>query len=216
MIRYKLTDKYAKTRRGMMWEIGKTNRATGKGKELCSDGFLHVYETAEQAVFMAPAHVDSYTRIFEVEVPEVVVDDGTKQGVKEATPIREIEMPVIGTDQRVEIGIRVSLLVYKEPSYVTWAENWLNGKDRSFNAANSAANAAYSAANSAANAANSAAYSAANAAYSAANSAAYSAANAANSAAYSAAYSAANSAAYSAANSAAKIDLVSIIKKVMG
>jgi len=46
----------------------------------------------------------------------------------------------------VEIAIRISLLVYKETSYVAWAEAWLSGKDRT-RAANWAAVAAYGAAN---------------------------------------------------------------------
>ena len=50
----------------------------------------------------------------------------------------------------------------KEEKFVTWANNWLNGTDRSPNAANAAAYAA----------------DAVNAAYAAANAAAYAAANA--------------------------------------
>lgn len=55
-------------------------------------------------------------------------------------------------------AIKTALTVYTEPSYVKWAENWLNGIDRSFNSAHAAAYdsdhaAAYAAAHAAAYAA---------------------------------------------------------------
>jgi hypothetical protein len=96
-----------------------------------------------------------------------------------------------GKEIAQEFAIRVALKVYFEPSWVSWANNWLNGTDRSKTAAYAAA-AACAAAN-AANAAYSAnAANAANAAYAAdaAANAAYAACAAAN-AAYSAAADAA-------------------------
>jgi hypothetical protein len=75
-----------------------------------------------------------------------------------------------GKEIAQEFAIRVALKVYFEPSWVSWANNWLNGTDRSKTAAYAAA-----AACAAANAANAdAAYAAAYAA--AADAAAYSAA----------------------------------------
>ena len=135
MIAYKATDGDGHTKGGMYWGVGVTNRATGEGNELCTNGVLHVYETPEQAAFMLPAHVEGYTRLFEVEVPEIVANDGTKCWVKEATVLREIPMPVLTTEQRVTIAIRVSLLAYSNPGYVKWAEDWLSGEDRSERAA---------------------------------------------------------------------------------
>lgn len=65
-----------------------------------------------------------------------------------------MEIPVyeITTEQRVEFSIRAALLVYKETSFVSWAEKWLSGEDRSETlafAAYVAAHAAYIAAYSA-------------------------------------------------------------------
>ena len=207
MIYYKATDPQGRTRGGMDWTVpGTVNEATGRGTELCTDGVLHVYRTPEQAAFMIPVHVLNYTRLFEVEVPEIVADDGAKCGCKRATVIREVPMPVLTIEQRVGIAIRVSLLVYSEPGYVRWAEGWLSGKDRSADAAY-AAHAAY-AADAAAHAAD-ADDAAAHAAY-AADAAAH-AADADDAAAY-AAYAA--HAAY-AADAGKSIDLLSIIETVL-
>ncbi len=131
MIRYKLTGSDGTTRGDMLWEPGRTNRTKGKGRTLCSDGVIHVYETALQAAYMRPAHVPTYTRLWEVEVPAIVADDGTCQGVRKATAIREIELPEIEVSARVEIAIRVALRVYHDPTYVAWAARWLRGEDRS-------------------------------------------------------------------------------------
>ncbi len=138
MIRYKLTGSDGTTRGDMLWEPGRTNRTKGKGRTLCSDGVIHVYETALQAAYMWPAHVPTYTRLWEVEVPAIVADDGTHQGVREATAIREIPLPEIEVAARVEIAIRVALRVYYDPSYVAWGEQWLRRKDRSEDSARTA------------------------------------------------------------------------------
>jgi|OM-RGC.v1.015999583 hypothetical protein len=139
MTYYKLTDKDGNTRNGMHWDVGVTNQATGEGKELCSDGFLHVYDTPEQAALMRSAHAYNYTRLWEVESWDEGITDGTKRGVKKCTVIREMELQELTVEQRVEIGIRVSMLVYKEKGYIKWAKNWLSGKDRSASAASAAA-----------------------------------------------------------------------------
>jgi hypothetical protein len=86
----------------------------------------------------------------------VATDHQLKCGVKSLTTIKQIPLPVITLEQKVKIAIYCSLKVYKEPMYVAWAKNWLNGKDRSCKAAA----AAYAAA-AAADAAYAAAYAAA-------------------------------------------------------
>jgi len=224
MIYYKATDPQGRTRGGMDWTVpGTVNEATGRGTELCTDGVLHVYRTPEQAAFMIPVHVLNYTRLFEVEVPEIVADDGAKCGCKRATVIREVPMPVLTIEQRVGIAIRVSLLVYSEPGYVRWAEGWLSGKDRSADAAyaaRAAADAAHAA--YAADAAAHAAYAADAAAHAAdADDAAAHAAYAADAAAHAAdaddaaAYAAYAAHAAYAADAGKSIDLLSIIETVL-
>jgi len=203
MIYYKLTDADGNTRNGMHWAKGVTNRATGKGKELCTDGYVHVYDTPEQAAFMRPVHVSRYTRLWKVKSRCKGITDGTKRGIKSCTVIEEIELPKLTTEQCVEIGIRASLLVYKDKRYVRWAEDRLSGKDRTVAVADAVA------------AATDVAYTTDVAAY--ATDAVACAADAATAAAYvadaAAAAYAARAAAY--ATDAGKINLVGIIEKVL-
>jgi hypothetical protein len=47
------------------------------------------------------------------------------------TTVRRIEIPVVTTEQRVKYAILCALEVCQEPSFVTWANKWLSGEDRS-------------------------------------------------------------------------------------
>jgi len=236
---YKLTDSKDCTK-DTQWGENVTNKARGEGKNLCSHDVIHVYDHPLKAVMFNPIHTnfDEY-HLWEVKVKKVGANDTLKVGVKQCTTIRKIDAPIITTEQRVRFAILCALKVYKEKSFVDWANGWLSEKDKSASAAESAESAAWSAAWSAASAAKSAAWSAAwsaesaawsaawsaasaawraeSAAWSAAESAAWSAASAAESAAKSAAESAARaakSAAGSAAWSAAKpLDFVALIKR---
>lgn len=118
------------------------------------------------------------------------------------------------TTTKIELGIRCALSVYPDPKFHRWADNWINGKDRSVTAAKTAAG--YSTATRAANAAawaaleaggySAAANAAAWAASAAAALAAKAAAWAAAWAALEAAWSAAKAAAWAAAAWAAALE----------
>jgi len=206
---YKLTDEKDCTR-DTQWGAGVTHKATGTGKEMCSAAVIHVYDHPLKAVMFNQIHANftSY-HLWEVQVKQVVANDKLKAGVKQCTTVRQIKAPIITTNQRVKFAILCALKVYKGESFVSWANNWLSGKDRTESAARSAESAAWSAAESTARSAESAAWSAAeSAAWAAAESAAESAAWSARSV-----WAAARSA-ESAAESAA-IDFVALIKQAM-
>ncbi len=171
------------THNGMKWAIGKTNEAKGKGTKMCTDQVLHCYASPEQAVLFNPIHANIQNPILlEIECSDIVNSDGLKYACKKQTPKRTVCLPVVSLNQRVAFAIKTALLVYRDASFVVWAENWLSGKDRSAAAALSAKSAAWSAALSAKSAAWSAAWSALSAAWSAlsaAKSAAWSAESAA-------------------------------------
>ena len=48
------------------------------------------------------------------------------------TLVKELKVPEVTTIQRIAFGILCSLKFYNKKSYVSWAENWLSGKDRSY------------------------------------------------------------------------------------
>jgi len=206
-IMYKLTTQDKTTMGGMKWEIGKTNTATGKGTSMCTDQVLHCYASPHQAVFLNSIHANiNNPRLFMIACSELVDTDGLKHASKSQTPIKELPVPSLTTNQRVAIAIKLALTVYKAVGFVKWAHNWLNGTDRTVDAAYAAYTAGRAAATYTADAATYtaayAAYTAAYAAYTA--DAAYTATRAAYTA--DAAYAAARTvdAAYAAAYTAAK------------
>lgn len=143
MIKYKLTDQQNYTRRGekneTLWEPGRMNRAAGNGASLCTEDVIHFYDTPLIAAFMNPVHANfDSPGCWEIEVDGVVAHDGTKGGTKIATAIKPLPLPVITREQVVRFAIFCALEVYKEPTFVVWAEKWLSGVDRSQLAARAA------------------------------------------------------------------------------
>ena len=196
---YKLLSQKMTSRNNTKWEIGKAIEISKEfsGNELCSNQLLHCYASPEIAVVMNPIHANiSEPRLFRIRCSKILADDGTKQGCKKQTLLKELPLPEISVEQRIKIAILCATEVYKEPNFLVWAENWNTGKDRTATSANAAANAA-----------NAAAY----AAYAAYAAAAYAAYNAAAYAAYAAAYNAAKAASYAAD----KFSLQAIIETVV-
>ena len=157
MIAYKLTDQQCYTRRGepgeTLWESGVRHEITEAGTRLCSNQVLHFYPSAAMAAFANSIGAQIVNpRCFQVEVEDVVNRDGIKGGCKVMTRGQEIPLPVLTLDQRIEIGIRCALTVYKDPGFQSWANAWLSGEDRTAKAAAAPSYTAY-AANAAAGAA---------------------------------------------------------------
>jgi hypothetical protein len=213
---YKLTDENGNTKNNMHWDIGTMHEVSGAPK-LCSSTVIHAYTSPLLAVFMNPAYgAFSNPLAFEAE-GEVLVSDGTKVGVQKLTIQRScVELPKVSQTQFVAFGILCALEVCISPSFVSWANKWLSGVDRSKAAAyaayDAACAAAYDAAADAAVYAASAA-SAASAAYAAYD--AYDAAADAARAAYAAYAAAADAARAVAASAAASIDFQRLAEKAL-
>jgi len=179
--KYKLTDQNRYTRydcsNGIKWKIGVWHEATGDIKNgLCSDAFIHWYDSPELAILLNPIHAGiKNPRLWECEIDgETKTDKGLKGGSRRVRIMRELPVLSFTTEQCVKFAILCTKQVYNDPKWNEWADNWLSGVDRSYAAANAATNvadAAY-AANAAANAAANVADAAAYAAYAAANAAA--------------------------------------------
>jgi len=157
MTAYKLTDQDCYTRRGMsgetFWKLGVRHEITDTGTRLCTNQVFHFYPSAAMAAFANPIGAQIVNpRCFEVEVEDVVNRDSIKGGCKAITRGQEVPVPVLTLEQRIEIGIRCALTVYKDPGFQSWANAWLSGEDRTAKAAAAPSYAAY-AANAAADAA---------------------------------------------------------------
>ncbi|KKL16290.1 hypothetical protein LCGC14_2497050 [marine sediment metagenome] len=184
---YKITDENGRTRAGFdnetQWGENITRKAEGKGQELCTDKVIHAYTDPYLAVFFNPIGGDYNTKTMQLWEAKgrVVVKASDKVGCKQLTTIKKIPIPILTIEQRAEIAIRCAVLVYKETSFLKWANEWLDGTDRSGAAAGAAAGAAGAAAGAAgaAEAAGAAAGAAEAAAWAAAGAAAGAAARAA-------------------------------------
>jgi len=144
---YKLTDKNLQTYKGCQWVVGDWKETSGEG-ELCSEGWLHCYHHPLLAVLHNPIHANIFEPlVWEVEVGGKYLNDNfIKCGFTKMRLVKQIELPVVTTNQRVAYGIYSSLEVYENTEYRRWAENWLNGTDRSITAAAVARTAARAAA----------------------------------------------------------------------
>ncbi len=142
MILYKLTDQKMRTYNGFQWELGRWYETSGEGG-LCGPGWLHTYTHPLLAVLFNSIHagIDN-PRLFECEGDVGREDRGLKVGCTWLMLLKELSVPKITLIQRVTFGILCSLKVYREESYIRWAEAWLSGEDRSKAMAVAAAEAA--------------------------------------------------------------------------
>ena len=159
----KVTNAQGQTRGGMQWGPGVTHTVPKWGGVLCATGVLHCYEAATVRDALALAILrdpedggfGSTARAWVCEGSGQHVTNGIKSGHETLTTVREIQLPAVSIEQRVECAIRLAWEVCDEPGWRAWAEGWLDGSDRSDVAARAAAEAwaARSAARSAARAA---------------------------------------------------------------
>lgn len=136
---YKLTDKNNQTRNKTQWGENVTHETDGSG-DLCGPGWLHAYSDPLLAVLLNPIHADFYKpRLWEAQGEGISKDEhGLKLGFTKLTTLREIPLPKVSTEQRVRFAIYCALEVCKEPAFVSWAEKWLDGSDRTLMSAQAA------------------------------------------------------------------------------
>lgn len=130
---YKLTDAMGRTRAGeyneLTWAVGIVHKATGVGNNLCSHDVIHAYLHPMLAVLLNPLHAgfDPNTmRLFECEGDIVVHEHQLKCGVKQLHIIKELPLPQLTITQVLTFGILCSKKVCTDPTWLGWADSWLN------------------------------------------------------------------------------------------
>ena len=109
---YKLTDQSGQTRNATQWGPGVTHEASGEG-ELCGHGWLHAYTHPLLAALLNPIHANFQEPVlWEAEGEIWLYDHGLKVGCRKLTTLRQIPLPAVTLEQRVEFGIRCALSVY--------------------------------------------------------------------------------------------------------
>ena len=139
-------DKDGYTRKGetneIYWFDGEEKVATGTGG-LCTDGVIHYYDHPMLAVLFNPIHANIQPpRLIEIEIDEEKYHDSLKGGCRKASFVKELAVPEIPAEQKIAFVIKISLKYCRDADYILWANNWLNGKDRSYCAARAAARVA--------------------------------------------------------------------------
>jgi len=146
---YKLTDENGCTKGETQWGAGVTHGAKGAPDQpLCSDGWIHAYESALLAVLLNPIHANFTTpQLWEAHGRIGIRDGQLKCGCRSLTTLRRIELPPITLDQRVRFAIACTWLICTDTQWRAWATDWLSGADRTAEAAwTAAAEAAWTAA----------------------------------------------------------------------
>ena len=141
---YMLTDQNRMTYNNTLWGENITHKTSGKGK-LCSNGWLHFYYNPHIAVLLNPIHANiPNPTLWEAKAKGRFRDDhGLKGGCTKLTTIKQLPLPEITLEQKIEFGIRCVMQVCKNKNWLTWANKWLSGEDRSQESALAVRNAAY-------------------------------------------------------------------------
>ena len=128
---YKLTDEHGQTNDNTQWGPNVSHTATGDGKYLCSNGWIHFYTHPLLAVLMNPAHANfSKPRLWEAESSGEELHEQLKSGSKTLTTVRELPLPEVSKTQRIAFGILCAKEVCKHKAWNAWADKWLSGEDR--------------------------------------------------------------------------------------
>ena len=141
---YKLTDENGKTQNDTQWGENISHAASGDGKELCSDGWIHFYTHPLIAVLMNPVHAGfSSPRMWECETDGEHLHESLKSGCKTLTTLKEIPVPEVSLTQRIAFGILCAKEVCKDKVWNEWADKWLSGEDRTEESARDAYDLVY-------------------------------------------------------------------------
>jgi len=151
---YKLTDENNETRNHTIWGKGVTHKATGNGKTLCSNGFIHAYISVEQAILLRSQHVSFKNPKLFLAEGEISIQHVDKVGCKSLTTIKQIEFIDLNLNQEIAASIFCVKEVYEDKKWNKWANDWLGNINRDYAAAYddayAAAYVAYAAAGAAA------------------------------------------------------------------
>jgi hypothetical protein len=113
---YKLTDENMCTYNNTQWVLGEWKETDGEQQRLCTDSWLHAYESPFIAVLMNPDHRNfTNPRLFEAEGDGYYLDDnGLKCGVSKLRLVKEIPLPVVTNKQKDALIQKIYYILYKK------------------------------------------------------------------------------------------------------
>jgi hypothetical protein len=142
---YKLTNSEKMTANNTLWGENTTHHAKEGEPVLCTDTVIHAYRSPIHAVIYNPIHANFDKPLLWEAEGEIAISDNTKVGCKTLMTLKIIDLPEISLIQRIAFAILCVKSVYRvDEKWNEWADNWLNGKDRSYASASASASAAAS------------------------------------------------------------------------
>jgi len=159
---YKLTNQEFETYGGTTkWGENVTHHAAPGPPVLCTNTVIHMYASPEEAALFNCIHARIPNPIlWECSDEEIVITDGLKRGVKQATTLRQVPLPVYSIAELARFAIYCVPDEFQDIDWRNWARDWLSGSDRSARAAWAAEAVAKVAARAVARAARAAAWAA--------------------------------------------------------
>lgn len=117
-------------------------KLTDHGKMTHDEMFF--YSDPHLALMFNPINDDIQNpQLCKFECSEIRTSNGVKFSCKSQTLIEEIDLPILTLNQRIAFAIKCSLSVYENGFFHYWANNWLNGTDRTAHSADAAYDVAY-------------------------------------------------------------------------
>ena len=140
MICYKLTDENCctygdeKNPNLTKWGEGVTHEIVTPNisQPLCTEYWLHAFIDPRLAVILNPIYSEFINpQLWEAEAEGYIKYDKQLQlCCTKLTTIRRMQLPKISDEKIVEFAIRCVLKTCHDEHFKNWAENWLNGNDR--------------------------------------------------------------------------------------
>ena len=131
---YKLTDNNNKSKNNTQWGVGVTISAEGdENQELCTDGWIHVYKSAELAFLLQPAHVNYTDTPYRVWVATGTIGRSRQQivhGCRQLTTNSLDPLVSVSDAARKKFALLCAMEAYSgDAEYTSWAQDWLNGDE---------------------------------------------------------------------------------------
>ena len=130
MTLYKLTAADGRTKNNTQWGENVTHTATGDiAQALCSNAWIHAYESPEIAVLMNPLHAafDPF-QLWQAEGNPEIYDGQIKCGCRSLTTIRRVPIPAFDSQQVKRFAVHCAAQVCDDGGWRAWAHSWLSGK----------------------------------------------------------------------------------------
>ena len=113
------------------WEVGVPKELPVRNNlKLYEQGLFH-YSPHPLIATLSVDFDDNYKKLYEVLPEGMIVEGNNICGSTKLTLVKELEIPKVTLIQKIAFRIMCAKEIYKEPTFVEWANKWLSGENRS-------------------------------------------------------------------------------------